>query len=67
MVWLAVIIKRRMWNIRGTAERKAVGLKCIKIRCAVLNVCHDSEPDILCSAACPAGLTGIRVLNSPLA
>lgn len=35
MVRLAVIIKRRMWNIRGTAEGKKGGeMKCIKMRCA---------------------------------
>lgn len=34
MVQLAVIIKRRMWNIRGTAEGKGGEMKCIRMRCA---------------------------------
>lgn len=55
MVQLARIIKRRMWNIRGTAEGKAVRRSVSKW--GVLNVCHDLERVVLCrtvhSAVCP--------------
>lgn len=36
MVRLAVIIMKRMWNIRGTGGK----MKCIKMRCAECLPCH---------------------------